>query len=304
MNAVVVADLHKRYPGQRDPESAALRGVDLSVPAGCVFGLIGANGAGKTTLIKILLDVVRPSAGSVRVLGGSPADPHLRRRVAYLPERLQLPQAWTGLAWLHSVARFKALPRRPEHLRAALERVGLHAHGGQRVRTYSKGMRQRLGLAACLLGGADLLVLDEPTDGLDPLARAEVRRIFAQERGRGATIFINSHLLAEAERVCDRVGIIHRGRMVRQGSLAQLKAATRRWRCRFAPGADAEGLQAAGWSQSGAGETWLIDAADPDGLDGALQRARATGARLVELRPDERDLEQVLTATIAAEGAP
>lgn len=304
MEAVSVRGLHKRYRGWRGRGTDALRGVDLSVAPGCVFGLIGANGAGKTTLIKILLDVVRPSAGSVRLLGGAPEDPAVRRQVAYLPERLRLPQAWTALAWLASVARMKGLSTGRSDLQAALERVGLRPHAGGRIGTFSKGMRQRLGLAACLLGRPALLVLDEPTDGLDPLARAAVRRIFGEERARGATLFINSHLLTEAERVCDRIGIIHKGRLVREGPLAELRAVAPSWRCRFGDGGPQADLQSAGLLPEGDNGWWLVRAADAEELDATLQRARDAGARLVELVPGVQDLEQVLATTVAAEETP
>ncbi|MFP2913479.1 ABC transporter ATP-binding protein, partial [Pyxidicoccus sp. 3LFB2] len=197
----------------------ALKGMDLSVPEGSAFGLIGPNGAGKTTFIKSILGIVQPTAGTVQVLGGSPEDPRIRARIGYLPERLHLPGTWTPTAFLSTVTRLKGLKAdAPGNLRL-LERVGLGDAVGRKIGGYSKGMRQRLGLAAALVGSPSLLVLDEPTDGIDPMGRLEVRRILLDEVKRGTTLFLNSHLLAETERVCDRVAILADGRVVREGRL-------------------------------------------------------------------------------------
>src|SRR5262245_38165683 len=201
MLAIEAQNLSKTYRGlfQRGGQQA-LAGLDLAVPKGAAFGLIGQNGAGKTTFIKTILGVVRPTSGVVRALGGSPEDPKIRARIGYLPERLHLPNSFTPPAFLASVARLKGLTSFDNVIRRELARVGLAQDAERRIGGFSKGMRQRLGLAAALLGAPDLLVLDEPTDGIDPLGRAEVRRILAEERARGATLFLNSHLLSETER--------------------------------------------------------------------------------------------------------
>jgi len=187
--AIEVSGLHKSYRSLIGAAQVALRGVDLRVPRGTAFGLIGQNGAGKTSFLKTLLGVVRPSAGSVRVLGGDPEEPAVRRRIGYLPERLHLPAALDGIGFLTSVARLKGVRVAAQELRDAAHRVGLSNDATRLIGTYSKGMKQRLALAAALLGAPDLLVLDEPTDGVDPLGRADIRVILAEERARGATIF-------------------------------------------------------------------------------------------------------------------
>jgi ABC-2 type transport system ATP-binding protein len=285
----------------------ALAGLDLAIPRGTAFGLIGLNGAGKTTFIKSILGVVRPTSGTVRALDGDPEDAAIRARIGYLPERLHLPNAWTPVAFLASVARLKGLEGAGEAIRRHLDRVGLADDSSRRIGGFSKGMRQRLGLAAALLGAPDLLVLDEPTDGVDPLGRAEIRRILAEERARGATIFLNSHLLAETERVCDRIGILARGRLVREGAIEELTGSATRWRARFAPGADAAALAAIGFTPKGSDGVHVCDAEDPVALDALLARARGAGALLVELRRDLRDLEEVLSEALgspsSAEGA-
>jgi ABC-2 type transport system ATP-binding protein len=299
--AIEVSGLRKTYRrafGRGGTE--ALRGMDLTVPEGSAFGLIGPNGAGKTTFIKAILGIVQPTAGTVKVLGGSPEDPRIRARIGYLPERLHLPGSWTATAFLGTVARLKGQrPDVPSNLRL-LERVGL-AHAAERkIGGYSKGMRQRLGLAAALLGSPSLLVLDEPTDGIDPMGRVEVRGILQEEVRRGTTLFLNSHLLAETERLCDRVAILADGRVLREGRLEDLARGGARWVVRFAVGADAGALAAAGFQAGSSEGLFHVEAADPAALNAALDTARAAGALLVELKRDGQDLESVLTSTMGA----
>jgi ABC-2 type transport system ATP-binding protein len=163
-------------------------------------------------------------------------------------------------------------------------------------------MRQRLGLAAALLGSPELLVLDEPTDGIDPLGRMEVRRLLAEERARGATLFLNSHLLSETERVCDRVGILHEGRVVREGTLDELTRSETRWRVRLAGAADAAALRAAGLVEVAGPGLWRCEAADAAALNAVLDRCRAAGALVVELLREEKELEDVLAEAVRATG--
>jgi ABC-2 type transport system ATP-binding protein len=275
-DALSVRQVEKAYRGLWGPPQQALRGLTLAVPRGAAFGLIGPNGAGKTTFIKILLGVVRPTAGEVEVLGGHPEDVEVRARIGYLPERLHLPAALMARAFLRSVATLKRVAPSDAELRVLLERVGLK-DGSQRIGGFSKGMRQRLGLAAALLGQPELLVLDEPTDGIDPVGRVEVRRLLLEEKQRGATILLNSHLLAETERVCDRVGVLKQGRLELEGALDTLRTHLRAWTLTFdgAPGETYEG--------------------DVDGLNEALDAARARGLKLTGVVPQTRDLEAVLT---------
>ncbi len=298
MAAIEAHGLSKTYRGPLGRGgTTALRGVDLRVEAGAAFGLIGPNGAGKTTFVKALLGVVRPTAGRISLLGGDPDDPAVRRRVGYLPERLALPPAWTPVEALESVARLKRLgPARAEVARR-LEEVGLAEVAARRVGTFSKGMKQRVGLACALLGSPDLLVLDEPTDGLDPLARVEVRNLLAREVERGATLLLNSHLLAETERVCGRIGILVEGQVVREGALSDLRAALPRWRLRLVgpPGA----VAAAGFSASGEG-SWAFEG-EPEAMNAALDRARAAGALVLEVSQESKDLEAVLAEAVGGE---
>lgn len=298
--AIDVHDVEKRYRTWRNRAGfRALDGITLEVPRGVAFGLLGPNGAGKTTFIKVLLTVVRPQRGSVRLLGGDPEDPRIRARVGYLPERLELPGHFTPLTLLASVSRLKHVRPVRDQIIRLLDRVGLANDTNRKIGGFSKGMKQRLGLAIALLGTPDLLILDEPTDGVDPMGRIEIRNLLNAELSRGCTIFLNSHLLAETERICSQVGIIAAGRIVRQGSLEQLCRAQGRWRIRFAQGADAERLQGLGFCPVGADFLFAGDDLLP--LNRALDGARAAGAVIAEVRPDEKDLEQVMAEALTPE---
>lgn len=269
--------------------------VTFDVQEGQCYGLIGPNGAGKTTFIKLLLGVARPTAGRVEVLGGDPEDTRVRARIGYLPERMHLPAALSARDFLRSVATLKSLSPTVAERAAMLERVGLK-DTAQRIGTFSKGMRQRLGLAAAMLGQPELLVLDEPTDGIDPVGRVEVRDLLLAERARGATLLLNSHLLSETERVCDRVGVLEKGRLKLEGPLDEVRRVSGRFFVRFLPGADGAALAAAGFTPEGNG--YAFASGDVDALNQALDRARAAGAKVLELSPATRDLEDVLAATL------
>lgn len=204
--------------------TVALRGLSMSVERGEVFGFLGPNGAGKTTAVKLLLGLVRPTGGEAMVLGAPAGDLETRRRIGYLPELFRY-QGWlTAEEVLGYHCRFLELERtrRSGAVREALAIVGLSGRGRDKVATFSKGMQQRLGLGVALLGSPELVVLDEPTSALDPVGRHDVREIIRGLRARGTTVFLNTHLLDEAEQVCDRVAVVDRGETVATGSLAEL----------------------------------------------------------------------------------
>lgn len=226
MTPVLEADRLTKAYGKH----VALRGVSLSVEPGEVVGLLGPNGAGKTTTVKILTGLVRPSSGQARLFGLACTDPAARRRLGYLPELFRFPDWMSGEAVLHLHARLAGVPRAEASRRVpqVLERVGLGARGRDRVRGYSKGMSQRLGLAQALIGRPELLLLDEPTSALDPVGRREVRDLVAELKADGVAVMLNSHLLAEIERLCDRVTVMDKGHVRFEGSLAELTSSGRR----------------------------------------------------------------------------
>ena len=225
--AVTTAGLTKRF---RSGQTAVDR-VDLAVPAGSVYGFLGPNGSGKTTTIRMLLGLIRPTAGTSRLLGGQlPEDAaRILPRVGALVEG---PAFHPHLSGLDNLRRLDAVDRTAdpttsaERIGAALDRVGLTPAGRKRYRVYSLGMRQRLGLAAALLRPRELLILDEPTNGLDPQGTREVRTLIAELAAGGATVLLSTHLLAEVEQVCTHVGVMHVGRLVAQAPLALLRAGT------------------------------------------------------------------------------
>jgi len=229
--AISVSDLSKTYRTGLFSRSTvkALRGVSLEVPKGEIFGLLGPNGAGKTTLVKILLGLVHPSGGTARLFGTPAQTPAARQRIGFLPENHQFPGFLTARQTLHVYGRLADVPkiRREEQIDALLRRVELYERRDTKVKTFSKGMLQRLGLAQALLNDPDLLFLDEPTSGVDPVGRRTLRDLVLELREEGATIFLNSHLLSEVEKVCSGIAILRDGELVRRGTIEELTAVER-----------------------------------------------------------------------------
>ena len=215
--AVWCSGLRKRYGRQQ-----AVADVSLEVARGEVVGLLGPNGAGKTSVIKMLLGLVHPDDGEVMLLGRPAADPAARARVGYLPELFRYQPWLSPLEVLALHVRLSGIAVSAREQRETLALVGLADRAGDRLGGFSKGMQQRLGLAVALVAGPELVVLDEPTSALDPLGRADVRDVVLSLKARGVAVLLNSHLIGEVERVCDRVVILDRGRVAASGSLAEL----------------------------------------------------------------------------------
>jgi lantibiotic transport system ATP-binding protein len=222
--AVETRSLAKHFGALR-----AVDGIDLAVPAGSTYGFLGPNGSGKTTTIRVLLGLVSPSGGSWSLLGQAMPD----RAMSTLPHVGALVEGPAFYPWLSgqdNLARFDAMgpdgrsPTRAKRVAEALERVGLTAAAKKKYRTYSLGMRQRLGLAGALLRPRQLLVLDEPTNGMDPQGTREIRHLIRDLGSDGATVFLSSHLLSEIEQVCSHVGVMNRGKLLMQGTLNELRA--------------------------------------------------------------------------------
>jgi ABC-2 type transport system ATP-binding protein len=229
--AIQAQSLEKTYRDGliRRRQFHALKGVDLEVPQGEIFGLLGPNGAGKTTFIKILLGIIRKSSGQAMVLDCPAGSREARRHIGYLPEQMRIPRHLTGETALEYYGSLSGLKPAEIRRRAPdlFETVGLTGRSKDLTRKYSKGMVQRLGLAQALLHAPPILVLDEPTDGLDPRARAEMRQVLERLQSQGVTIFLNSHILQEVELVCDRVAILHLGELRYSGSVEDIGARLR-----------------------------------------------------------------------------
>lgn len=216
MNAVELQGVSQRYG-----DMTVLHDINLTLGEGEVLGLFGHNGAGKTTSMKLILGLLAPSNGSVQVLGRSPNDPQVRRQLGYLPENVTFYPQLTGRETLRHFARLKGAAL--QQVEELLEQVGLAHAAGRRVKTYSKGMRQRLGLAQALLGEPRLLLLDEPTVGLDPIATADLYQLVDRLRQRGTSIILCSHVLPGVEAHINRAAILAKGCLQAVGSLAQLR---------------------------------------------------------------------------------
>ena len=215
----------------------ALRGIDMQVRRGEVFGLLGPNGAGKSTLVKIMMTVIRPTEANGTVLGRPVGHKPTLSRVGYLPENHRFPKYLTGRQTLHFFGALSGMPRAARQRRASelLEVVGMSEWADRHVATYSKGMMQRVGLAQALANDPDLVLLDEPTDGVDPVGRKEIRDVLSEVRRQGKTVFINSHMLSELEMICDRVAILLGGAVAKQGTMDELAAAKQRYEIEFVP---------------------------------------------------------------------
>ncbi|HEU5203298.1 MAG TPA: ABC transporter ATP-binding protein [Candidatus Limnocylindrales bacterium] len=294
--AVQTADLTKQYGRVR-----ALDGLTMTVARGEVFGLLGPNGAGKTTVVKLLLGLARSSGGTGRVLGAPLGDRATRRRIGYLPELFRYQPWMRAREVLELHCELAQLPRshRPQAIDSALELVGLADRADDIVNTFSKGMQQRLGLGVAMLGAPELVILDEPTSALDPVGRNDVRAIIRAARQRGTTVFLNSHLLTEVERVCDRVAIVDRGRVVEEGRLDDVLGD---------PGVrvQATGLGAAAYEQLERfgpirrdGDWLSIQPFDPAGVPELVEAIIAAGGRIHEVDAGRRSLEERFLALLA-----
>jgi len=289
---IEVGGLVKRY-GAR----AAVDGLELRVEAGEVFGFLGPNGAGKTTTVRMLLGLARASAGGGRVLGRPLGDPEARREVGYLPENVHFPGWFTGLGFLRYHGALYGLPRKLVARRAsdALERLGLAGRGDDRLRTYSHGMLQRLGLAQALLARPRLIFLDEPTSALDPRGRREVRQLLDELRAEGTAVFLNSHLLSEVERTCDRVGIVADGKTRYLGPTHPREADHPRLSVRLsdAPADVAAVLDGVARVASRQGGDLMLTLSAPGAAPEVARRLLDAGARLHALTPVRRELEDL-----------
>src|SRR5688500_16072710 len=220
----------------------------MRVRRGEVFGLLGPNGAGKSTLVKIMMSVVRPTRAAGTILGQPVAHKATLARIGYLPENHRFPRYLSGRQICEFFGALAKVDRATRKRRAAelIEVVGMSGAADRKIATYSKGMAQRIGLAQALMNDPDLVVLDEPTDGVDPQGRRDIREVLSRLRGEGKTVFVNSHLLSELEMVSDRVAILVGGRVARQGTIDELTVTKQRYEIEFVPDASrSAALQAA-----------------------------------------------------------
>jgi ABC-2 type transport system ATP-binding protein len=305
MLAVDLHDITKTYRGG----VKALRGVSLQVAQGEIVGLLGPNGAGKSTLVKIMMTVVRPTAASGTILGAPVGSSEVLAQVGYLPEHHRFPAYLTGRQVIDFFGALGRVPRAVRRTRTQelLALVGMDRWGDKRVTTYSKGMQQRIGIAVALINDPRLVVLDEPTDGVDPVGRREIRDLLLHLRSQGRSVLVNSHLLGEVEQVADRVAIMNQGTMVAQGAVEELTSASRRYEIDAleAP----ESVEAAGVTlrardaqATAAGmRTFVVQTAEPAQLQPAIDALRARGAVIVRVERVRESLEDLFVRSVVDE---
>ena len=287
--AVWCSGLRKRYRRR-----TAVDGVSFTVGRGEIVGLLGPNGAGKTTVIKMMLGLVRPDAGEVLLLGRPGHQPAARAHVGYLPELFRYQPWLTAAEVLTLHVRLARADVPGTERRECLAQVGLADRAGDRVGGFSKGMQQRLGLAVALVARPELVVLDEPTSALDPIGRADVRDLLLGLKERGVAVLLNSHLIGEVERVCDRVVVLDRGRIAAAGTLPELLG-HRELRLHLdGVGAAARARLAAAGPVTGDGDRWTVGDHDPDTVPALIADLVALGVRVHAVEPARISLEDRL----------
>jgi ABC-2 type transport system ATP-binding protein len=304
--AISASGLSKRYRSRFGRSVVhALEDLSLQIEPGEVFGLLGPNGAGKTTTVKILLGLTHPSSGQAAIFGIPVGRPESRRRVGYLPEGHRFPGYLTARATLRVFGQMSGMSSRAlrERIPRLLERVRLSDWADVRVKKFSKGMVQRLGLAAALVHDPDVLLLDEPTDGVDPVGRREIRDLLREEAARGRAILLNSHLLSEIEQTCERVAILRKGRIVRQGRIEELTRREARYKMVAEPVDEPllEAFRATGAGVERVNGHLVLSVRDLAHVNALVDRLRADGRALKELSPDRSTLEDVFVDLIRTE---
>jgi ABC-2 type transport system ATP-binding protein len=286
--AVRTVDLTKRFG-----HTVALAGLSMTVPRGEVFGFLGPNGAGKTTAVKLLLGLLTPTSGQGWLLGEPLGDLGARRRIGYLPELFRYQQWLSASEVLALHCELAPLPRASwkDEIRTVLETVGLTDRANDRVGTFSKGMQQRLGLGAALLGEPELVFLDEPTSALDPVGRHDVREIIRGLASRGTAVFLNSHLLSEVEQVCDRVAVVDHGRVIASGTMDDLLSGTA-VRVRVAGLSQADKNKLASYGRiDDEGDQLTFASLDAERVPELVAAIVSMGGRVYEVAPRHQTLE-------------
>lgn len=297
MSVIETHSLRKNYG-----HIEALKGVSIRVEPGEIYGLLGQNGAGKTTLIKILLGLVGKTEGDATLLGEPAGTVGVRRQVGYLPEDHRFPEYHTAYSLMDFYGQLYGLPRddRRRKIPEMLEVVGIRNRMDNRIRTYSKGMKQRLGIAQAMFHNPQVIFLDEPTDGVDPVGRREIRELMERLKGEGKTIFLNSHLLGEVEQVCDRVAILQKGELARQGTVADLTKQTGLFVIGLAPGQvfPTDEATRLGYSVRSDDDRAEVTLVEGQSIDPVLGLLHAKGLNLRHLVEKKQSLEDVFVSMV------
>ncbi len=276
-----------------------LRDVSLQVERGEIYGFLGPNGAGKTTSMKCLLGLLTPDRGNIQIFGRDGSVPEARQKLGYLPEQPYFYAHLTGRELVDYFGRLFGVPTALRRQRTAelLERVGMGAKADTPIRQYSKGMLQRIGFAQALINDPELVILDEPMSGLDPIGRRDIRDIILGLREKGTTVFFSSHILGDAEALCDRIGLLFDGRILSESSVQELlEDRVRYWdtACEGTPGDALDGFDCR--SRQGGRLNFRFD--DARQLDRWVDAVRASGGRVVQVAPHRATLEENFVATV------
>ena len=309
--AIEIQGLTKEYVDiWRKQKVEAVKNLNLIVEEGEIFGFLGRNGAGKTTTIKMLLGLLFPTAGDAILLGKPMGDNSVKNQLSYLPEETYFYDSMSAWDLLDFYARLFKIPagERERRIRISLEKVRLQPEAWKRnIRGYSKGMRQRTGIAQALINDPKLLFLDEPTSGLDPIAHAELREIVASLKDEGKTVFLSSHQLADVEIICSRVAIIHRGKLLTTGTIKELTAGERTEvviQGKAVTNGLLNRLQAIAPDTEKTGtDTLLLRTDDDDQITTIIDLVRSAEARVLSIVPHRRALEDVFVETVRKEEA-
>jgi ABC-2 type transport system ATP-binding protein len=299
--AIRLEGLRKSFRGHLGiGRTVAVERLDLEVGAGEVFGLLGPNGAGKTTTLKMMLGLLRPDGGQIRLFGSPPSDPAARARVGFLPENPYFYDYLTATEFLDFYGRLQGIPasRRRRRTEETLERVGLRGRDQLPLRKFSKGMLQRIGLAQAIQHEPDLVILDEPMSGLDPIGRREVRDLILELKAAGRTVFFSSHILQDAEMLCDRVAILRQGRVRAAGELQEMVSGGVRWFEVSLRGPLPAGVPVEPVSRSG--DDTLVRVEDIAALTRLLTAVQDGGGQVLSVWPRRDTLEDLFMREVGA----
>ena len=304
MNVIDVQELTKIYnSGMKKGGITALDGVTLSVPQGEIFGLLGPNGAGKTTFLKVLLGITQITAGTALIGGMAPSKPASRERVGYLPENYRFPDHLTGLGLLELTGRMCGVRQKDIDARAdgLLELVGMDRWANTKIRKYSKGMQQRIGLAQALINDPEVLLLDEPTDGVDPVGKVEIKEALKRVRDDGKSIILNSHLLTEVETIADRVAILSRGKVVRVSTVDEITSRQSQYEIEADFGSKLIDIpKEMGKKISLSATSLIVELEDPEMVNNLIDLLRMKRISIRSVKPFRISLEQSFMETISS----
>jgi len=305
MNSIETNELTKVYSSSfGNKKVQALVDMNLSVENGTIFGLLGPNGAGKTTLVKLLLGITFPTFGSAKILGENISNYKIKSRVGYLPENHKYPPYLTGGEVLNFFGKLSGVDGNilDKKIDELLDMMKLLKWKKSKVKTYSKGMMQRLGLAQAMINDPDLIFLDEPTDGVDPIGRKEIRDILLELKNQKKTIFLNSHLLSEVELITDRVGIVHKGKLLREGTVRELTEKKEEYLLRIEEPSGVvlqDIIAKQGISKLEAGR-YAINVESSAELNTILDKLRSNGIVIQEIVKHKNTLEEMFISLIEA----